>query len=46
LKKAKTACIDYNNELKKYHILILLGTNKWAYSVICQFWPMFSLNFF
>ena len=29
-----------------FHILILFGTNKWAYSVICQFWPMFSLNFF
>ena len=29
-----------------FHILILFGTNKWAYSVICQFWPIFSLNFF
>ena len=29
-----------------FHIFILFGTNKWAYSVICQFWPMFSLNFF
>jgi hypothetical protein len=26
-----------------FHILILFGTNKWAYSDICQFWPMFGV---
>jgi hypothetical protein len=30
--------------LTTFHILILFGTNKWAYSVICQFWKVDEHN--